>query len=100
MIRSRPRHLLLGALLVALAGALAPTGCEVRQGVYGLTLDSSLVSGCFPPLACPVVLAESVSGTFRLTAAPFAAPYSSEPCWHLRPCSMARSQALRSRPPP
>lgn len=42
--------------------------------MYGLTLDSSLVSGCFPPLACPVVLAQGISGTFRLTAAPFAAP--------------------------
>jgi hypothetical protein len=72
--RSRPKRLLLSVLLVSLVGILALTSCEVRGGVYGLNADSQLQEGCFPPLACPVLIAESIGGTFRLTEAPFAAP--------------------------
>jgi hypothetical protein len=36
------------------------------ETVYGLTADSTLAEGCFPPLRCPVALSESLGGTFRL----------------------------------
>jgi hypothetical protein len=71
--RPPSRGLLLAVLVVA-GLVLAPSGCELRQGVYGLTADSTFAAGCFPPLACPGVFAESLGGTFRLTEAPFAGP--------------------------
>ena len=72
--RSRPKLLLMSALLASLLGVLAPTSCELRGRVYGLTADSQLQMGCFAPLSCPVLIAESIGGTFRLTEAPFAVP--------------------------
>lgn len=70
----RQKPLMLGVLLVSLLGALGPANCEHRGAVYGLTADSEFQSGCFPPLACPALFAESIGGTFRLTETPFAAP--------------------------
>jgi hypothetical protein len=69
-----PRILVLGLLLVSLLGTLGTASCEQSGFVYGLTADSEAVSGCFPPLDCPAVFAQSMSGTFRLTEVPFAAP--------------------------
>jgi hypothetical protein len=59
-------------LLVALAALLllgADGNCVPRSQrgtVYALTADSSLARGCFAPLACPILLAEDLGGTFRL----------------------------------
>jgi hypothetical protein len=69
-----PSAFVLLALLVASGLSLAPSGCQLPQGVYGLTDDSTFATGCFPPLACPGVVAESLVGTFRLTKVPFAEP--------------------------
>lgn len=60
----RGRGVRLGAVLVALA-VLGNDGCERPGTVYGLTVDSSFVHGCFPPALCPALLAD-LRGTFRL----------------------------------
>jgi hypothetical protein len=70
----RSRTLVLGLLLISLLGTLGPTNCEQAGAVYGLTADSGVQTGCFPPLACPIAFAESLGGTFRLTEVPVAAP--------------------------
>ncbi len=54
------------ALLLPVLVAAGPQQCILASTVYGLTADSQLIEGCFEPLACPVYLAEDLSGTFRL----------------------------------
>ena len=60
------RGILLLSFAVLLLGA--QDSCEGRgpERVYALTADSGLAQGCFPPLLCPVALAEDLGGTFRL----------------------------------
>ncbi len=67
-IPRRRRLLVLAALALLLPALVAagPQQCPLEGTVYGLTADSQVIEGCFPPLMCPVYLAEDLSGTFRL----------------------------------
>jgi hypothetical protein len=63
------------ALLALVAGLtlVAATPLQADDGTrfYRLTQHSTYESGCFPPCLCPVFLAESLRGTFRLTRTGF-----------------------------
>ena len=47
--------------LTLLASAASAQTIEV-----GLTPDSNLITGCYPPCLCPIVLEGQVSGTMKL----------------------------------
>ena len=51
-------------LLIGADGSCVPL--SQRGTVYALTADSSFARGCFAPLACPIIMAEDLGGTFRL----------------------------------
>jgi hypothetical protein len=59
---------LLAAAALLLLGSDGPCAPRPDPGrtVYALTADSTFSRGCFSPLACPIVLAEDLGGTFVL----------------------------------
>jgi hypothetical protein len=61
----RLRIAALALLLVAAQGTCRPVEDEPAI-VYGLTDDSEIAKGCFPPLACPAVAGQDLGGTFEI----------------------------------
>ncbi len=68
----RFRSLSVMIALFCLVSLGAQRSCDYESRVYALTADSDLAEGCFSPLMCPVLLAESIGGTFRLSSLPVA----------------------------
>ena len=66
----RGRGMLVVGLALALLGAQQTGSCGQPGRVYGLTADSSFQVGCFPPLLCPVAIADALGGTLRLVRIP------------------------------
>ena len=57
------------ALAAIALGATLARGQDPAVILYELDRASDLVSGCFPPCKCPLVLHEDLVGTFGLQAA-------------------------------
>ncbi len=69
-----PRTALLCTALALLLGTGPANQCAPEGTVYGLTVDSTFTVGCFPPLRCPVQIAQGIGGTFRLVEIPTPTP--------------------------
>lgn len=61
----RLRIALLALFLIAAQGTCEPAIDEPAV-VYGLTDDSTITKGCFPPLLCPTLGGQDLGGTFTL----------------------------------
>ena len=66
----RVRSLSVMIALLCLLSLGAQRSCEHESRVYALTAESDFAEGCFAPLMCPVILAQAIGGTFRLSSLP------------------------------